>query len=83
MSASLDRWFFAGIGFVKETTVVRGPTGGLLQRATLELQKRPEVVAKPEVAPTPTAAVAAPSPSERRPFAGRPSKPILPLQARN
>jgi hypothetical protein len=53
MSAKLDRWFLPGVGFVKETTVVRGPTGGLLQRATLELQKRPEVVAKPAVTPTP------------------------------
>ena len=57
MSAKLDRWFFPGVGFVKETTVVRGPTGGLLQRATLQLQKRPEVIA-PEPTPTP-----APSPT--------------------
>ena len=63
MSVALDRWFVAGIGFVKETTVVRGPTGGLLQRVTLELQKRPEVVAKPEVAPSPTAAALSPTPS--------------------
>lgn len=54
MSITLDRWFLPGLGIVKETTVVRGPTGGLLQRLTLELQKRPEVVAKPEVAPSPT-----------------------------
>jgi len=54
MSAKLDRWFFPGVGFVKETTVVRGPTGGLLQRAILELQKRPEVIAKPQVSPTPS-----------------------------
>ena len=61
MSAKLDRWFFPGIGFVKETTVVRGPTGGLLQRVTLELQKKPEVIAKPTATPTPspTATVAA------------------------
>jgi hypothetical protein len=52
MSVKLDRWFFPGIGLVKETTVVRGPTGGLLQRATLQLQKRPEVIA-PEPTPTP------------------------------
>jgi hypothetical protein len=64
MSAKLDRWFVPGIGFVKETTVVRGPTGGLLQRAVLELQKRPEVVAKPTAtppaAPAPTATPTAP-----------------------
>jgi hypothetical protein len=59
MSAKLDRWFFPGVGFVKETTVVRGPTGGLLQRANLELQKRPQVIApKPRPTPSPT-----PSPS--------------------
>jgi len=58
MSAKLDRWFVPGVGFIKESTVVRGPTGGLLQRTTLELQKRPEVIAKPEPSPTPT-----PSPS--------------------
>ncbi len=61
MSVALDRWFVAGVGFVKETTVVRGPTGGLLQRIIFELQKRPEVVAKPEPTPSPTAP--APSPT--------------------
>ena len=68
MSVTLDRWFVAEVGFVKETTVVRGPTGGLLQRVTLELQKRPEVVAKPAVTPSPTAA--APSPTSTPPIRG-------------
>ena len=54
MAATLDRWFFSGVGFVKESTVVRGPTGGLLQRVTLELQKRPEVIVRPKPTPTPT-----------------------------
>jgi hypothetical protein len=54
MSVTLDRWFVPGVGFVKETTVVRGPTGGLLQRNTLELQKKPEVIAPAPVTPTPT-----------------------------
>jgi hypothetical protein len=69
MSVALDRWFAAGIGFVKETTVVRGPTGGLLQRATLELQKRPEVIAKPAATPSPSAAppVATTTPPMRGP----------------
>lgn len=58
MSVALDRWFVAGVGFVKETTVVRGPTGGLLQRNILELQKRPEVIAKPQATPSPSAAPA-------------------------
>jgi hypothetical protein len=59
MSAKLDRWFCPGIGFVKETTVVRGPTGGLLQRANLELQKRPEVIAPPAPTPPPLPAATA------------------------
>ena len=67
MSAKLDRWFFPGIGFVKEATVVRGPTGGLLQRATLTLQKRPEVIAKPVMTPTP---VPSPSPTPTAPMRG-------------
>ena len=58
MSAKLDRWFCPGVGFVKETTVVRGPTGALLQRINLELQKRPEITARPEVTPTPSAPAA-------------------------
>ena len=37
ISIKLDRWFVPGTGFVKETTVVRGP--GLMQRVTLELNK--------------------------------------------
>jgi hypothetical protein len=68
MSVALDRWFVAGVGLIKETTVVRGPTGGLLQRVTLELQKRPEVVAKPE--PTPSPIAAAPSPTQSPPIRG-------------
>ena len=68
MSVALDRWFVAGVGLVKETTVVRGPTGGLLQRITLDLQKRPEIVAKPEPPPSPTAA--APSPALSPPIRG-------------
>ena len=63
MSVQLDRWFSPGIGFVKETTVVRGPTGGLLQRTSLELQKRPEVIAKPEPTPTPSPALPTVSPT--------------------
>jgi hypothetical protein len=70
MSARLDRWLVPGVGFVKETTIVRGPTGGLLQRTTLELQKRPEVIAKPEPSPTPSPTPAAPKPSATPPIRG-------------
>ena len=54
MSVTLDRWFFPGTGVIKEVTVVRGPTGGLLQRSTLELRKTPEVITKPSPTPTPS-----------------------------
>jgi hypothetical protein len=69
MSVVLDRWFVPGVGFVKETTVVRGPTGGLLQRATLELQKPPVIVAMPQPSPSPTAAppIRTPTPPIRGP----------------
>jgi hypothetical protein len=78
MSVVLDRWFMPGVGFVKETTVVRGPTGGLLQRVTLELQKRPEVIARPQPSPSPSAArpAASPTPQIRGPeIQTEPSRP--------
>jgi hypothetical protein len=59
MSVALDRWFVPGVGFIKEVTVVRGPTGALLQRTTLELQQPPEVIARAETTPTPSAAPSA------------------------
>ena len=61
MSIKLDRWFVPGTGFVKETTVLRGP--GVMQRVTLELNKITEVLSKPVVAPSP----AAPKPAEQQP----------------
>ena len=63
MSVALDRWFVVGVGFVKESTVVRGPTGGLLQRTNRELQKRPEVIAKPKPTPSPSATPLGPTPT--------------------
>lgn len=57
MAVTLDRWFVPGIGFVKDTTVVRGPTGGILQRVDLELKKRPELAAKAGAPPTAAAVV--------------------------
>jgi hypothetical protein len=61
MSIKLDRWFVPGTGFVKETTVVRGP--GMLQRITLELNKIAEVLSKPVASPSP----AAPLPAGQQP----------------
>jgi hypothetical protein len=69
MSVALDRWFVPGVGFIKETTVVRGPTGALLQRTKLELQARPEVVAQPEASPSATATSSPPptaTPEEKK-----------------
>ena len=65
ISVKLDRWFVPGTGFVKETTVVRGP--GLLQRVTLELNKLTPSEAtgptgqKPESSPKPAVAVVPPA----------------------
>jgi hypothetical protein len=60
MSITLDRWFVPGTGFVKETTVVRGP--GVMQGMTLELNKITEVLPKPVVATSPAPKPAEPSP---------------------
>ncbi len=62
MSTTLDRWFVPGTGFVKETTMVRGP--GVIQGTTLELNKITAVLPKP---------VAATSPAVPRPVAPSPS----------
>jgi hypothetical protein len=60
MSIKLDRWFVPGTGFVKETTVVRGP--GMMQRVTLELNKITEALSKPIVTSSPV-----PQPAEKQP----------------
>src|ERR1700730_14045209 len=60
MSIKLDRWFAPGTGFVKETTVVRGP--GMMQRMTLELTKITAVLAEPAV----ISSSAAPTPAEQQ-----------------
>jgi hypothetical protein len=76
ISVTLDRWFARGVGVIKEVTLVRGPTGGLLQRTTLELQAPPEIVAEPEPAPsvaesspTATATTEATAEEKKQPFA--------------
>ncbi len=46
MSVTIDRWFVDGIGFVKEITTLRSPTGDLLHRRTLELAKLPTTEVK-------------------------------------
>ena len=66
ISIAIDRWFAPGIGIVKDLTTVRGPSGGLLQRTTMELKERPEVIARATPTPTATATptpIASPSPT--------------------
>jgi hypothetical protein len=55
VSSATDRWFTPGVGFIKELSTTRAPTGDLLERTSLELQKPPTVVAMPE--PTPVTEV--------------------------
>lgn len=38
-----DRWFVPGTGFVKEVTTMRSPTGDLMGRRTLELNRPPKM----------------------------------------
>jgi len=77
MSIKLDRWFVPGTGFVKETTVLRGP--GMVQRVALELNKLTEVLSKPAATPSPEAPVvsAAPPPEPTAtPDAAPPAKKL-------
>lgn len=55
MAVSIDRWFVAGVGFVREVTTMRSPGGMLLQRSTVELAKPPEVLPLPTPTPSPSA----------------------------
>jgi hypothetical protein len=42
-TATIDRWFVPGTGFVKVETTVKGVSGGILQRTSLQLKKAPEI----------------------------------------
>ena len=46
---TIDRWFLAGTGIVKDVTTMRSMRGDLLERLSLELVEQPKVVARPEV----------------------------------
>ena len=39
LSTTIDRWFVPGVGFVKDVTTVRGPSGRLLSRVTTSLKR--------------------------------------------
>ena len=51
--ATIDRWFVPGTGFVKVETVAKAPSGGVLQKSSLNLKERPKVAAAPQKSPTP------------------------------
>jgi hypothetical protein len=50
-AATIDRWFVPGTGFIKVVTTIRAPSGGLLQRTSLELKESPKIAAAPEATP--------------------------------
>ena len=48
---TIDRWFAAGTGIVKDVTTMRAANGDLLERISLELAEPPRVTDRPEVKP--------------------------------
>jgi hypothetical protein len=48
---TIDRWFAAGTGIVKDVTTMRATNGDLLERISLELAEPPTVTNRPEVKP--------------------------------
>jgi hypothetical protein len=48
---TIDRWFAAGTGIVKDVTTMRGKNGDLLERISLELAEPPRIMERPEVNP--------------------------------
>jgi len=55
LSMTIERWFVPGVGFIKDITTTRGPTGRLLSRVAL-LLTRFSVEPIPPSRPDPTAA---------------------------
>jgi hypothetical protein len=50
--ATIDRWFVPGTGFVKVTTKIKAPSGGVLQQTSLELKEAPKITAQANVGST-------------------------------
>jgi hypothetical protein len=48
---TIDRWFAAGTGIVKDVTTMRATSGDLLERISLELAELPRAMDRPEVKP--------------------------------
>src|SRR5437764_7597693 len=51
--ATIDRWFVPGNGFVKVETVVKAPSGGVLERSSLKLKGPPGITSAPQKYATP------------------------------
>ena len=49
--AVVDRWFVPNIGYIKDVTEMKRPSGALLQRTSLELTEPPKIANRPEVGP--------------------------------
>jgi hypothetical protein len=48
---TIDRWFAAGTGIVKDVSTMRAANGDLLERISLELAEPPKVTDRPKVKP--------------------------------
>src|SRR5438874_6043106 len=46
--ATIDRWFVPTTGFVKVETIVKGASGGVLQKSSLSLKEPPKVTSAPQ-----------------------------------
>jgi len=46
--AAIDRWFVPGTGFIKIVTIVKSPSGGMLQQTSLVLKEAPRPVPRSE-----------------------------------
>ena len=51
--ATIDRWFVPGSGFVKVETVVKAPSGGVLEKSSLKLKGPPRITSAPQKYATP------------------------------
>ena len=51
---TIDRWFAAGVGIVKDVTETRSESGQLLRRISLELADSPKVEPRPQVKTRPS-----------------------------
>jgi len=49
--AVVDRWFVPNIGYIKDVTEMKRPSGALLQRISLELSEPPKIADRPEIGP--------------------------------